>query len=401
MTYAPSDRAYYDADSHIMELPNFLIDYADASIRDQLRPVSYEASLVTDEEVDAIVANGSKHSAAHVEAQIALGDRLIAESKEIQGLGAFDRADRSVALDMLGFSKQLVFATHSVATPFSASRKLPDDVRYGAARAHNLAMRDFCADDDRLMGVGVVPLDDPDLALLEVEFAIDAGLEAIWVPHHPAGDRSPGHVDLYPFWDRLAESGTPFVLHVGGAPLQLDTRWANTGRPAARDWMGGGENIRSKDMAVLHQGPETFLSVMVMDGVFERLPDLRGASVELGAGWVPSMLDRLDWTVRSWKKVDRYLAELERTPSETLRAQMAFTPFVFEDVGGFIDASADDLYLFSSDYPHVEGGKDPIGRFERSLGDRAPEVRERFYSENFLKIFPRARVHQPLASGLD
>ena len=294
---------------------------------------------------------------------------------------------------MLGFRKQLVFATHSVATPFSASRKLPDDVRYGAARAHNRAMRDFCANDDRLMGVGVVPLDDADLALLEVEFALEAGLEAIWVPHHPAGDRSPGHVDLYPFWDRLAASGTPFVLHVGGAPLQLDARWANTGRPPARDWMGGGENVRSKDMAVLHQGPETFLSVMVMDGVFEKFPALRGASVELGAGWVPSMLERLDWTVRAWKKVDQYLAELERTPSETLREQMAFTPFVFEDVGAFIDASADDLYLFSSDYPHVEGGKDPIGRFEQSLGDRAPEVRDRFYAENFLKIFPHARVH--------
>ena len=243
------------------------------------------------------------------------------------------------------------------------------------------------------MGVGVVPLDDPDLALLEVEFALDAGLEAIWVPHHPAGDRSPGPVALSPFWDRLASSGTPFVLHVGGAPLQLDTRWANTGRPPARDWMGGGENIRSKDMAVLHQGPETFLSVMVMDGVFERFPALRGASVELGAGWVPSMLDRLDWTVRSWKKVDRYLAQLERTPSETLREQMAFTPFVFEDVGSFIDASADDLYLFSSDYPHVEGGKDPIGRFEQSLGDRSSAVRDRFYAENFLKIFPAARAH--------
>ena len=157
--------------------------------------------------------------------------------------------------------------------------------------------------------------------------------------------------------------------------------------------MGGGENVRSKDMAVMHQGPETFLSVMVMDGVFEKFPALRGASVELGAGWVPSMLERLDWTVRAWKKVDQYLAELQRTPSETLREQMAFTPFVFEDVGSFIDASADDLYLFSSDYPHVEGGKDPIGRFEQSLGERDPEVRDRFYAENFLKIFPHARVH--------
>jgi predicted TIM-barrel fold metal-dependent hydrolase len=241
--------------------------------------------------------------------------------------------------------------------------------------------------------VGIVPLEDPDLALAELEFALSVGLEAIWVPHHPAGERSPGHVDLAPFWARLAESNTPFVLHVGGSPLQLDPRWANTGRPVARDWMGGGENLRSKDMAVLHQGPETFISVMVMDGVFEQHPGLRGACVELGAGWVPAMLTRLDWVVRSWRRVDQYLARLERTPSETLREQMAFTPYVFEDVGALIDQSSDDLYLFSSDYPHVEGGKDPIGRFEGSLGQRSAAVRDRFYADNFLRIFPDARVH--------
>ncbi len=399
MTYAPPERAFYDADSHIMELPNFLIDYADASIKDRLRPVSYSASLVTDEEVADIVANGNRHTAQHIEAQIELGDRLIAESKEIQALGAFDRADRSTALDMLGFAKQLVFATHSVVTPFSASAKVDDELRYGATRAHNRAMSDFCGDDDRLMGVAVVPLDNPVLALSEAQWAIDAGLEAIWVPHHPAGDHSPGHVDLAPFWQLLAESGTPFVLHVGGAPLQLDPRWASTGRPAARDWMGGGENVRSKDMAVMHHGPETFLSMMMMDGVFEQHPELRGASVELGAGWVPAMLERLDWVVRSWSKVDQYLAALKRTPTETFRAQMGFTPFVFENVGMLIDQSHDDLYLFSSDYPHVEGGRDPIGRFEKSLSGHDETAKSNFYTENFCKLFSAARAAKPGVSG--
>ena len=161
MTYAPAERPFYDADSHIMELPNFLIDHADPDIRDQLRPVSYSASLVTDDEVDAIVANGSKHTVQHVEEQVAMGDQLIAQSKEIQALGAFDRDDRSVAMDMLGFKKQLVFATHSVVTPFSASERLADDIRYGGTRAHNRAMSHFCENDDRLMGVGRSDLGAP------------------------------------------------------------------------------------------------------------------------------------------------------------------------------------------------------------------------------------------------
>ena len=83
MTYAPAHRPFYDADSHIMELPDFLRDYADPAIREQIPQVSYAASLVTDEEVEVIVANGNRHTGEHVEAQIAMGDQLIATSKAL------------------------------------------------------------------------------------------------------------------------------------------------------------------------------------------------------------------------------------------------------------------------------------------------------------------------------
>jgi predicted TIM-barrel fold metal-dependent hydrolase len=392
MAYAPAHRAFYDADSHIMELPDFLKKYADPKLRDEIPEVNYKASLVTDEEVAVIVGQGNRHSPDHVAAQIALGDRLIESSKEIQALGAFDSADRSRALDLLGFKKQLVFATHSVAMPFSPSSKITPELRYGATRAHNRHMADFCGGDERLLGVAIIPLDEPALAVAELDAALAAGLKAVWVPHRPCGERSPGHIDFDPFWARLAESGTPFLLHVGGAPLQQAKAWMNNGRGLVADWMGGGENLRTKDIAILHQGPETFLSVMLIDGVFERFPTLRGASVELGAGWVPSLLTRMDWVAKNWIRADKNQTPFSRKPSETLTSQMAFTPFVFEDVGALIDQSSPDLYLFSSDYPHVEGGRDPIKRFEGFLGDRSDAVRDAFYAENFLRIFPDARV---------
>ncbi len=400
MAYAPAHRAFYDADSHIMELPDFLKKYADPKLRDEIPEVSYKASLVTDEEVAVIVGQGSRHSAEHIAAQIALGDRLIESSKEIQALGAFDSGDRSRALDLLGFKKQLVFATHSVAMPFSPSSKVTPELRYGATRAHNRHMADFCSGDSRLLGVAIIPLDDPALAIAELDAALAAGLKAVWVPHRPPAERSPGHIDFDPFWARLAESGTPFLLHVGGAPLQQARAWMNNGQGLVADWMGGGENLRTKDIAILHQGPETFLSVLLIDGVFERFPTLRGASVELGAGWVPSLLTRLDWVAKNWVRADKGQTPFTRKPSETLSRQMAFTPFVFEDVGVLIDQSSPELYLFSSDYPHVEGGRDPIRRFEGFLGDRSDAVRDAFYAENFLRIFPDARVAEaPLRQG--
>lgn len=391
MAYAPDNRPYYDADSHIMELPDFLKRYADPAVRDEIPAVSYSASLVTDAEVAEIMARGGHHSPDHVAELIGMGDQMIERVKEIQALGAFDSPERSIALDMLGFRRQLVFATHSVAMPFSPSTKISPSLRYAAVRAHNRHMADFCNRDHRLLGVAIVPLDDPDLALKELDFALKSGLKAVWVPHRACGDKSPGHVAFDPFWARLADSGIPFVLHVGGSPLHLAKEWTNNGKPPTRDWMGGGENLRTKDAALMHQGPETFLSMMLIDGVFERFPKLRGASVELGAGWVPSMLVRLDWVVQIWRKTDANLARFTRTPSEQIGQQMAFTPFVFEDIGALIDQSNPELYLFSSDYPHTEGGRNPIGRFEKSLGGRSEEIRTRFYSENFLRIFPDAR----------
>ena len=105
MAYVSAERAYYDADSHIMELPNFLKAYADPELRDDIPEVSYSVSVVTNEEVEVIMGQGVRHSEEHVAAQLAMGDALIQNSKEIQALGAFNGEHRSAAMDLLGFKK--------------------------------------------------------------------------------------------------------------------------------------------------------------------------------------------------------------------------------------------------------------------------------------------------------
>jgi predicted TIM-barrel fold metal-dependent hydrolase len=138
-------------------------------------------------------------------------------------------------------------------------------------------------------------------------------------------------------------------------------------------------------MTTIFHGAERFLSVLVLDGVLHRFPSLRGACIELGASWVPSMLDRLDHVVAIWARSEPHLAELGRRPSEQAADQLRFTPYPFEDVGAFIRQSDPRLYLFSTDYPHAEGGRDPIGRFDASLaGAGADEATiARFYGGNF------------------
>jgi hypothetical protein len=79
---------------------------------------------------------------------------------------------------------------------------------------------------------------------------------------------------------------------------------------------------------------------------------------------------------------------MEMRPSEYVRRQVRATPYPHEDTGWTIENAGDEVCLFSSDFPHVEGGRNPIGRFERSMdaaGITEP-VRARFYVDNFVDL---------------
>ena len=382
MAYA-RERTYLDADSHLMELPDFLTAHADPLVRDRIPQIDFDAAARSSDSWREAARTGA-HPPDKVAELVALGDDLIAGPKGYFALGAFNKHERGTALDLLGFQQQFVFSTFSAPVAFDPKADL--EVRYGAARAHNRAMAEFCSEDSRLIGVALLPLDEPTASLKELEFAISLGLEAMWVPHRPAGGASPGHDSLDPVWARMAEAGIPFLLHVGGNPLQLKPEWLNTGRPAPTDWLGGGENVRGKDMIALHHAAENFVGTLVLDGVLQRHPKLRGGVIELGAGWVPSFLRRLDLVAQIWKRSEPDLEALKSLPSELISRQMAFTPYPFEDVGAMVRESNSDLYLFSSDYPHIEGGRNPLGRFEASLEGMSEEVLNKFYADNMSRL---------------
>jgi len=49
-----------------------------------------------------------------------------------------------------------------------------------------------------------------------------------------------------------------------------------------------------------------------------------------------------------------------------------------------------ELYMFSSDYPHAEGGRDPLGRFDRSTASMDDAARAKFFAGNFRDLYPNA-----------
>ena len=366
MSYA-GDRRMIDADSHLMEWPTFLTEQASREVAARLPKV------VPD------LGPWAERKARSREALIELGPELLRKGpKWNDALGAADPAERATALDLLGFERQVVYSSFCAKLFDVADAEL----RYAAYRAHNRAMAAFCAQDPRLSGVALCDLDGAERSLAELDAALELGLGQVWIPARAPAGRSPGHPAHDAFWCRLAERGVPFVLHVGSGAFSVGDAWLDDGVSVPVAEGNRPEVIGSKDLMVIYQPIERFLSVLVLDGVLERHRALRGGAIEVGAGWVPDMLRRLDHAVAIWSKSEPALARLERTPSEQAAAQLRFTPYPFEDVGLLCRESNPCLYMFSSDYPHAEGGRDPVARFDRSLRCHSPEVVEGFYAGN-------------------
>ena len=375
MTYAGT-REVLDADSHLMELPGFLDDFVEPAFRGRLRELEVEALKPVLHKAQ-IRADARRTDRAVAETAV---DRLM-DDKGWMAMGAFSPDERTQVLDLLGFRRQLVFATFA-----SVMYKGADlDLRYAGSQAQNRAMANFCAADERLVAVGSVPLHDPGRAVELATEAIELGCGAILVPSTAPGTRSPTHPDLDSFWQTLSDANVPFVLHVGGGGRLLDPAFHNNGMPVT-DHLGGGENVRSKDYLAIPHSPEVFLGALIYDGLFDRFPKLRGACIEQGAGWVVSWLRQLDYGQRAFRRTEEPLRNLEDKPSEYVRRHLKFTPYPGEPLGWMIEQAGGELFMFSTDYPHPEGGRDPLAKFEETLTSTSHDDQTLFYSGNMTEL---------------
>ncbi|MCH2172962.1 amidohydrolase [Myxococcota bacterium] len=384
MPYA--HRPIHDADAHFVETPDWFHTFADSGVREKL-PRSVVSGVAPGEN-ELIERFRAQHADPDYRAQ---DEEKILERKNWAATGSFLKEDRSRALDLLGFSSQLVFNTFVNGRLLDAERRDDLDFAYGFARAHNRSMLDFCSADPRLLATGYLPLVDFERSKRMAEELIDEGFNALLVASGCPRGHSPSHMALDPIWARAQERGIPIVFHVGGGKRLadgqlLDPDYFENGGPPIRDFHGGDENFRSVDYMAIPTAPMQTLATLIFDGVLDRFPDLRFGVIEQGASWIPSWLRYMDSAFEAFRKGEDRLQKLALRPSDYVRRQIRATPYPAEDVGWTIENSFDEVCLFSSDYPHVEGGRRPIQRFETSLQGASEQQKQRFYFDNFVDL---------------
>jgi predicted TIM-barrel fold metal-dependent hydrolase len=108
--------------------------------------------------------------------------------------------------------------------------------------------------------------------------------------------------------------------------------------------------------------------------------------IEQGASWVPGLMRQLDSAQDAFARLEERLQKLSLRPSEYITRQVRVTPYPAENVGWIVEQAGEEVCLFSSDFPHVEGGRNPLRRFEASLGELPESARRRFYADNFAEL---------------
>src|SRR5438105_3676583 len=131
MSYA-EQRVILDADSHLMETPEFLDGYAEPDVVERFRTSPFvrgSRSFIDDGRRRAEARRADPDAAE-------AGDARVMADKGWLAMGGFDPNERSHVLDLLGFRGQLVFATAASAFLFAGSDA---ELLYDASRAQNLA----------------------------------------------------------------------------------------------------------------------------------------------------------------------------------------------------------------------------------------------------------------------
>ena len=231
---------------------------------------------------------------------------------------------------------------------------------------------DFVDQEPRLRASILVPMDDPDAAIKEIEkragdwrfCQVQMGSKT----SEPLGRRR-----YWPIFAAAQANGFSIGLHVGGT---------FSAAPSA----GGWPQFYIEEHHTLVHSMQNQAASLILEGVFEAFPDLKIVMIEGGFAWVPTLGWRLD---AHWAKMRDEVPQVKRPPSEYLRSHLWYATQPVEepeqpgDLRQVFDWIGWDRMVFSSDYPHWDFD-DPNTAFGFQM---TQQEKRKLYRDNALNVY--------------
>ncbi len=282
-------------------------------------------------------------------------------------------------LDPFGLRIAVLNCLHAAAVLFS------EDMGAALCRAVNRWIaEEWLARDDRLRASILLPLQNPALAVEEIEhWAQDRRFIQILVP--AANELTLGRRLYWPVWRAAQHHGLPVAIHAGSAMRHAPT---STGWPSyfVEDYIGQAQAF------------ESALLSLVMEGVFDDCPELTVVLAESGVSWLPSFLWRAD---KTWRGLRNEVPWVREHPATLIRRHVRMTvqpldtPDDPDRIARLLDQiAAPEMLLFSTDFPHwhFEGHQALPRSFPADLA-------RRIMVGNPRATYPRLDATAPLPTG--
>ncbi|MGE0824051.1 MAG: amidohydrolase family protein [Candidatus Binatia bacterium] len=369
-----------DADSHFMEPLDLWPRYIESQYRD--RCLRFERA--TDTGRYTVLVDGLRiANSGDLTIEELLGVAVGYGQKEAgKGLKSFDPAEafnhsledmqtRLRFLDEEGIESQFIYPTLGLFWEDLVSDPL---LAAAHARAYNTWMLEVCSGyRQRLFPVGHLTLRHPGEAAKELQRLAKADVKTIFVGALPIDGKSFGHSDYDPVWAAAQDLNIAVGIHLVVHSHYLGNEWYKDRDPG----------FMFLSMNTI-QDPRMALTTMVYDGVFERFPRLRVATIESASGWVAEWLERLDYRFSYMG----HTSQMKRPASEyfarniwiSADPQERTLPYMVELVG-------DDKFFIGSDYPHAEGFTEPIARARKALAKLPETSVNKILGENAAQFF--------------
>src|SRR4051812_16704199 len=376
-----------DADSHWCEPPDLFTSLAPAEYKDRVphvETVDGERMWVFDGEVMGRFGAGGviDRDGVKEEANIALFEW----EHEMIHAGAYDPKVRIEVLDECGIDAQVIFPSTIGLGGQNVGLATDDALRHLAIELYNDRMAQIQAEsNNRLLPMPLMPAWSVESCVREAERVADLGARGVNMTSDPDDLGAPDLANPAwdPFWEVCADRKLPVHFHIGASitGMTFFGRYPWESHPPNTKLAIGG--------TLLFIGNARVVTNAILSGVFDRHPDLKMVSVESGVGWIPFILETLDYEMS--ENAPRELAKMQKKPSEYFASNF-FATFWFENnrnkLPDLIEAVGEDSILFETDFPHPTCMyPSPLETVEAKMATLAPDTRAKIMGENARKLY--------------
>ncbi len=381
-----------DVDTHVSEQPDLWTSRVPASMRDRVPRLEQDAKGR-----DIWVIDGKRTSLAGLLATAGRGDfKDYPATYADMHPGAHDAKARLQYMDEMGIWAMVMYPN---VAGFGSQEflKLGDpELMLACVEAYNNWQTEWASEDPRrLLPITSTPFWDIDAAVKEVRRCAALGHRGILFTGEPHKFGQPllGDRAWDPLWEAAVELELPISFHIGSGNMEggmTKQMMAVYGKMAT--FAAGSVEVFLKNAVQLTD--------LLMSGVLARHPTIQFVSVESGIGWVPFVLEALDYQFIG-NRVSEERPDLDMLPSEYF-ARNVFACYWFEQIAPrrLIDKVGVDRILFETDFPHPTSlyGEEVHDRIRAGLSDSTDEQRRAILWGNAQKLY---KVEDPTPADIE